>query len=159
MLEWRAPQVADFVRILGSARYAPGQTEDGVMADLRALLDELERAMPGIRASVSINRPDDRPTMAPFEVDKSSRIVRAVNDAYLVVRGTAQPTGALKPPAYYGTDAAHFYGRLGMEGVVCGPGGKYNTMPDERVDVADYLDAIRVYMLAILDVCGYSFQE
>lgn len=40
-----------------------------------------------------------------------------------------------------------------MEGVVCGPGGRYNTMPDERVDIADYLDMIKIYMLCILDIC------
>ena len=40
-----------------------------------------------------------------------------------------------------------------MEGIVCGPGGRYNTMPDERVDIADYLDMIRIYMLRILDIC------
>jgi acetylornithine deacetylase len=154
MLEWRAPQVADFVRIQGSARYAPGQSEDGVMADLRALLDEMENALPGIRASVKINRNDDRPTMLPFEVALDNRIVRSVNEAYRQVRGAEQPTGALPPSAFFGTDAAHFYQRLGMPGVVCGPGGKYNTMPDERVDVGDYLDAIRVYMLTILAICS-----
>jgi acetylornithine deacetylase len=36
---------------------------------------------------------------------------------------------------------------------VCGPGGRYNTMPDERVDIPDFLDMIRVYMLAMLDIC------
>jgi acetylornithine deacetylase len=40
-----------------------------------------------------------------------------------------------------------------MSGVVCGPGGRYNTMPDERVDVGDYLDMIRIYMLTILRIC------
>ena len=40
-----------------------------------------------------------------------------------------------------------------MEGVVCGPGGRYNTMPDERVDIADYLDAVRIYLLAIVEIC------
>ena len=37
-----------------------------------------------------------------------------------------------------------------MEGVVCGPGGRYNTMPDERVDIVDYIDMIKIYMLCIL---------
>ncbi|MEC7029517.1 MAG: M20 family peptidase, partial [Pseudomonadota bacterium] len=40
-----------------------------------------------------------------------------------------------------------------MPGIVCGPGGRYNTMPDERVDIVDYLDAIRIYLMTILDVC------
>ena len=48
---------------------------------------------------------------------------------------------------------AHFLHRLRMEGIVCGPGGRYNTMPDERVDVPGYLDMIRINMLAMLDVC------
>ena len=45
---------------------------------------------------------------------------------------------------------------LGMEGIVCGPGGKYNTMPDERVEIADYLDMIRIYKAVLLDVCGHA---
>ena len=68
------------------------------------------------------------------------------------MRREKQPTGPVKPYCYYGTDAAHLL-RAGMEGIVCGPGGRYNTMPDERVDVPDYLDMIRIYMLAILDIC------
>lgn len=37
--------------------------------------------------------------------------------------------------------------------VVCGPGGRHNTMPDERVDVPDYLDMIRIYLLTMCDIC------
>jgi acetylornithine deacetylase len=40
-----------------------------------------------------------------------------------------------------------------MQGVVCGPGGRYNTMPDERVDIGDYLDAVRIYLLTMLEIC------
>lgn len=154
MAEWRAPQVADVVQLKGSARYAPGQTREGVLADIRAVLAQLEREMPGLKTSVW--EKNDLPSMPPFEVATDSPIVRAVNAAYQHVRNTAQPTGPVLPPAYYGTDAAHFYQRLGMQGVVCGPGGRYNTMPDERVDIPDYLDMIRVYMLAILDICGVA---
>src|SRR3546814_12769853 len=78
--------------------------------------------------------------MGPFEVARDSRIVKAINAAYEDVRGSAQPTGTITPPAFYGTDAGHFYNILGMEGIVCGPGGQFNTMPDERVDIPDYLD-------------------
>ena len=79
--------------------------------------------------------------------------MQAINAAHLAVRGTAQPTGALTPPGFFGTDAGHLHAEAGMEGVVCGPGGKYNTMPDERVDRADYLDMIRIYLLTICDIC------
>ena len=73
--------------------------------------------------------------------------------AFRAVRGTEQPLGAVPPYCFYGTDAAHLLHRAKMEGIVCGPGGRYNTMPDERVDVPDYLDMIRIYMLTILEMC------
>ena len=151
--EWRAPQVADFARLKGSARYAPGQTREGVMADLRRVLDELEARRPGLKAVLIPREDANRPSMPPFEVAKDARIVKVVNAAYEAVRGEKQPTGAITPPGFYGTDASHLLHRAGMEGIVCGPGGRYNTMPDERVDIVDYLDAIRIYMLAILDIC------
>jgi Acetylornithine deacetylase/Succinyl-diaminopimelate desuccinylase and related deacylases len=66
----------------------------------------------------------------------------------------SQPNGAMAPPCFYGTDAAHFKHLAGMEGVVCGPGGKFNTMPDERVELKDYLDSVRIYILLIIDICG-----
>jgi acetylornithine deacetylase len=91
--------------------------------------------------------------MPAFEVPRDSRIVRALNCAYGAVRGSEQPTGAITPPGFYGTDAGHLYERGGMEGVVCGPGGRYNTMPDERVEIADFIDMVRIYLLTILDIC------
>jgi len=144
------------VRIKGSGRYAPGQTEAGALADLRRELDGLEARFPGLRATLTPEHEVGRPMMPSFEVPRDSLIVQAVNRAYEAVRGEAQPTGAVTPPGYYGTDAAHLYRSAGMQGIVCGPGGRYNTMPDERVDVADYLDAVRVYLLTILDVCGIA---
>ena len=153
LAEWRPPQVADFVRIKGSARYAPGQAEAGVLADMRSVLDDLERRFPGLKATLLPEHKVGRPMMPPFEVAKNSRIVKTINHAYELVRGANQPTGAILPPGFYGTDAAHFLNELAMEGIVCGPGGRYNTMPDERVDIPDYLDMIRIYTLAILDIC------
>ncbi|GLR77710.1 M20/M25/M40 family metallo-hydrolase (plasmid) [Azospirillum oryzae] len=152
--EWRSPQVADFVRIKGSARYATGQSEDGALADLRRELKALEARFPGLKATVFSEDRGGTPTMPTFEVAKDSQIVQAVNRAYRAVRGTDQPTGAITPPGFYGTDAGHLQHAGGMEGVVCGPGGRYNTMPDERVDIDDYLDMIRVYMLTIMEICG-----
>ncbi|MCG8355513.1 MAG: M20/M25/M40 family metallo-hydrolase [Kiloniellales bacterium] len=155
--DWRPPQIADFVRLTGTARYAPSQSKESVLADFRALLDRLEADTPGLRATVRAGDAEKgHPSMLPFEVADDACIVRTVNAAYREIRGADQPTGALRPPAFYGTDAAHFLHRAGMEGIVCGPGGKYNTMPDERVDRADYLDAVRLYLLAIIDICGVA---
>jgi acetylornithine deacetylase len=153
LAEWRPPQVADFVRIRGSARYAPGQTQEGVLADIDAELRGLEQRFPGLKATLVPEMIEGRPLMPPFEVSPDSRIVKAINAAYETVRGEKQPTGGITPTRFYGTDAGHLYHELGMEGIVCGPGGRYNTMPDERVDIIDYLDMIRVYMLTILEIC------
>jgi acetylornithine deacetylase len=157
--DWRAPQIADYLRLVGTARYAPSQSEDSVLRDIRRVLDELERAMPGLKAKVSRDgggQVGPRPTMLPFEVPREASIVKVISRAYQEVRGTPQPLGAVSPYCFYGTDAAHLLHRAHMEGIVCGPGGRYNTMPDERVDVTDFLDMIKVYMLCILDVCGVS---
>jgi acetylornithine deacetylase len=150
--EWRPPQVADYVKIKGSARYATGQVEADVLADMRAVLTDLEQRFPGLKATLTPEHQIGRPAMPPFFVPKTARIVEAVNRAFKTVRGTDQPTGAIRPPGYYGTDAAHL-AAAGMEGVVCGPGGRYNTMPDERVDIPDFLDMVRIYLLAMLDIC------
>jgi acetylornithine deacetylase len=152
--EWRPPQVADFVRIKGSGRYAPGQTEEGALKDLRREIEALEKRHPGLKATVETEATTGRVTMPSFEVAPDSAIVKAINAAYEQVRGQKQPTGAITPPGFYGTDAAHLYRMAGMEGIVCGPGGRYNTMPDERVDIVDYLDMVRIYILTILKICG-----
>ena len=151
--DWRPPQVADFARLKGSGRYGPGQTEKNAMADLRRVLDDLEDRFPGLKATVFLKQETGRHMIPAFEVAKDSRIVKAVNAAYAAIRAEPQPTGAITPPGFYGTDAGHLYAELGMEGIVCGPGGRYNTMPDERVDIADYLDMIRIYLLTIADIC------
>jgi acetylornithine deacetylase len=154
--EWRPPQVADFVRLKGSARYAPGQTEEIVLQDMRTVLEDLEQRYPGLKATLIPEHQQGRPMMPSFEVSRESPVVKAVNRAYRYVRGVDQPTGAITPPGFYGTDAAHLYRRGGMEGIVCGPGGRYNTMPDERVDIPDFLDAVRIYLLAILEICDLA---
>ncbi|WP_394700806.1 M20 family metallopeptidase [uncultured Cohaesibacter sp.] len=151
--EWRPPQVADYVRIKGSGRYGPGQTRENAVKDMRRKLDELEARFPGLKATVTPETRKGQPTMPAFEVAKDARIVTALNGAYKAVRGEDQPTGAIAPPAYFGTDAGHLWAVGGMEGVVCGPGGKFNTMPDERVEIVDYLDMIRVYLMTMVDIC------
>ena len=153
--DWRPPQVADFARLTGTVRYAPSQSQESVLADLRILLDTLESEFPGLRATVKAGHSESGyPAMRPFEVDRDSRIVTTTTTAYRRLRGEDQAIGAVPPPCFYGTDAAHFQHMTGMEGIVCGPGGKYNTMPDERVELRDYLDAVRLYLMLIVDICG-----
>ena len=94
-----------------------------------------------------------KPQMPPFEVSRDSPIVKAVNAAYQTVRGVPQPTGPVAPSCFFGTDAAHL-AAAGMEGIVCGPGGEFNTMPDERVRKSQFLDCVKIYILTIAEICG-----
>ncbi|KAI4594230.1 hypothetical protein KJ359_008505 [Pestalotiopsis sp. 9143b] len=151
LAEWRPPQVADMCKLAGSARYAPGQTQEGVMRDLAAVVKQVVLDFPGMTFEL---KQRFEPTMPAFEVSPESPIVKSLNDAYRDVRGTPQPTGVIAPTCFYGSDAGHLYKSLGMQGVVCGPGGKYNTRPDEKVDIPDYLDCIRMFMRVIVDICG-----
>ncbi|KAK6075080.1 diaminopropionate ammonia-lyase [Seiridium cupressi] len=154
LAEWRPPQVADVCKLSGSARYAPGQTQEGVMRDLAAVIEEVILEFPGMTYEL---KQRFEPTMPAFEVSPESRLVQSLNDAYRSVRGTTQPTGVIAPTCFYGSDAGHLYKSLGMEGIVCGPGGKYNTRPDEKVDIPDYLDCIRMFMRVIVDICRSDY--
>lgn len=151
--EWRPAQVSDYARLKGSGRYAPGQTQESALADMERVLAELKARHPGIKTHISAANQADRISMPAFEVPLDSPIVKALNEAFTLVRGEQQPTGPILPSGFYGTDAAHLYQEGGMQGVVCGPGGRYNTMPDERVDIQDYLDMIRIYISTILTIC------
>jgi len=151
--DWRPPQIADFARLSGTVRYGPSQSEKGVLADIGVMLNELKSEIPGLQASVVKQHAGTRPSMLPFEVELDAPIVKAVGRAFRQVRGVDQEQGPVLPCCFYGTDAAHLKHRAGMQGIVCGPGGRYNTMPDERVDIPDYLDMIRIYLLTILDIC------
>ena len=154
--DWRPPQVADHAGLSGSCRYGPGQTIESVTQDLEALLDVLKLEFPQLKSKLRIGGPTpDALQMPPFMVDPNSRIVTAVNTAYETIFFFFYPTGAISPPAFFGTDAAHL-AAAGMEGVVCGPGGEFNTMPDERVRKKQFLDCVRIYILCILDICGVS---
>lgn len=157
LVEWRPPQVADFCMLKGSARYAPGQTREGVLADMEVELAALRDRFPGLQTKlISMDTMEEKglTVMPAFEVRRDSPIVAAINAAYREVRGEDQPTGAISPTRFYGSDAGHLYKLGGMEGIVCGCGGRYNTMPDERVDIVDYIDMIKVYMLAMMNICG-----
>ena len=151
--EWRPPQVADFVRIKGSGRYAPGQTEDGALADLRVSSTRSKRGFPASRPRSwrrTARSPNHAVIRGRARRARSSRPSTALIEQYAAKSSRPAPLPArllrhrCRPSVRFG----------GMEGIVCGPGGRYNTMPDERVDIVDFPDMVRIYMLTILEICG-----
>ena len=88
-----------------------------------------------------------------FEIDKTAPIVQIVRDAHQRVMHRAPEVGAVAPYRYYGTDAP-FLAAVGSQGVVCGVGGKYNTMPDEKVELTDFHGGARIYASVAVAVCS-----
>jgi acetylornithine deacetylase len=151
--DWRPSLLADRCRIRFAVRYGPGQTPESVQSDIEAVLDRLRRDDPDFVAELRPNRGPHRLVMEPFEVASDADIVRTVVEAHRSVLGRDPPVGAVPPYKFYGTDAAHL-SRAGMLGLVYGPGGKYNTMPDERVEIRDLCAAARVYARTIVATCA-----
>jgi len=149
-LEWRVPQLPDLCTVKVALRYAPSQTPEGMIADVQTMLDKLTMDDTEFRAEIEIIRDLG---MGPFEVDVNEPVVQAVQAAHRQITGTSPRIGDVAPYKYYGTDAAHFQ-QYGLKGVVYGCGGKYNTMPDERVELKDLLDCAKVYTLSIMELCN-----
>ncbi|MFT8775238.1 MAG: M20/M25/M40 family metallo-hydrolase [Gluconacetobacter liquefaciens] len=157
--DWRPAQVADVAELRGSGRYAVGQNEEGARQDMERLLDVHRKRHPKARITLHIQGSDGHPVMPPFAESETVPVVEAVARAYTYVRGGVPGNGQTHPARFYGTDAGHLQYHGGMQGVVCGPGGRFNTMPDERVELRDYIDMIRIYMIAIMQVCGVASSE
>jgi acetylornithine deacetylase len=151
-LDWRPGLVPDYCTIVVDVRYGPGQSEESVFADVRQMLDRLQRDDADLRADIEPWGVERR-RMPFFIVEPDQPIVRIVAEAHRRVTGQEPRVGPVEPYKFYGTDAAHL-SRAGISGVVYGPGGKHTTSPNECMEVDDLVTAARVYALAIVDVCS-----
>jgi acetylornithine deacetylase len=152
-LEWRAAMVPDFCTIKVAGRIAPGQTAQSALDDVHIALEDLRRREPDLEFKLELASTANKPFRPPFEVDLGHPFVQSLASAHTRVTGAAPMVGDVAPYKFYGTDAAHL-AKAGMIGAVYGPGGKYNTMPDERVEIVDLVNAARVYALMIAETCG-----
>ncbi|MGE0814623.1 MAG: M20 family metallopeptidase [Vicinamibacterales bacterium] len=151
--DWRTPQVPDVATIKVAVRYGPGQTGEGVLADVQRELDRLSREHPEVKAEIAPPAASNTNRTDAFEVAKDAPFVQLVRRAHQRVMKRDPEVGAVAPYRYYGTDAP-FLAAAGAEGLVCGVGGKYNTMPDEKVELTDFHGGTRLYALVAAEVCG-----
>jgi acetylornithine deacetylase len=148
-LTWRPSLVPDYCELVYDIRIVPGQTPDSVMDDLRRVLARLAAEDPDLRAEVEVVR--EHIYFPPFEVPLDSPVVQTVVAAHREVVGEAPRVGALTPQKYAGADSAHMF-QAGIPGVLYGPGGKFLSVPDERVEVEQVVCASRVFALTIARV-------
>ncbi len=150
--DWRPSLVPDRCSITVDIRTIPGQTSETVLRDVRELLAGLKKRDPDFEAEAEIL---DMPFInhPPFHIDADEAIVKWCEEAHLAVTGQKVTVGAIAPYKFQGTDAAKLAG-AGMKGVVYGPGGKYVSIPNERVQIRDILIASRVYAQVAAAVCS-----
>lgn len=153
-LEWRPQQLADTCMVRGAGRFGKGQTLESAMKDLERFLQEQSARDPAFRAEVKLVS-KDRVFMPPFWSDPESRPAKALARAHEAVTGKAALIGTHTPSKFFGSDAAHL-AAAGMTGLLYGPGGKYNTMPDERVSIDEMLTASKTYARVVTDILGSS---
>lgn len=151
--DWRTPQVPDMATIKVAVRYGPGQSDRGVLADVQRELDGLTQEHRQVRAEIAPPAASNTNRTDAFEIAKDAPFVQLVARAHRRVLQRDPEIGAVAPYRYYGTDAP-FLAASGAQGVVCGVGGKFNTMPDEKVALADFHGGTRLYAAVAAEVCA-----
>jgi succinyl-diaminopimelate desuccinylase len=119
-------------------RIVPGETPEGVLAEIQELAERALAGSPALRVEVThrISRP-------ARESDPDSPLGRALQEAIRFLGGEPVIEGF-----FAGTDAKHFAPK-GWPVIVLGPGDPSTAhTPDEWVGIDEVLEATRIYALA-----------
>jgi acetylornithine deacetylase len=150
-LEWRVALVPDYCYALLDVRIVPGQTPGTVKADLERVIARVRRTRPRLQAEVGLMDRTRHLFMPPFHVPQKAEVVQATAAAHRAVIGSEPEWGGVTKLA--GSDAAHLWA-AGIPGLLYGPGGRFLSRPDEKVEVRDIVAAARVYALVAADLCS-----
>jgi len=128
-------------------RMIPGQTHEGVMAELFGVLDALKAEDPSMEYTWEII--SDRPVL---DIPEDSDIVKVCCEAYKEVTGK----DAELYRRHGGSDAATIFGHNGILMPNWGPGNDMTeaTTPNEKICISDYLAAVEYYMLTLVKLMG-----
>jgi acetylornithine deacetylase len=150
-LEWRVALVPDYAYALLDVRIVPGQSPASVKADLERVIERVGRREPRLRAEVELVDRTRHLFMPPFYVPPKAEVVQATARAHRTVIGGEPEWGGVT--RFAGSDAAHLW-NAGIPGLLYGPGGRFLSRPDEKVEVRDIVAAARVYALVAADLCS-----
>jgi len=124
--------VPDSCTIAIDRRTLPGETDEGILDEMRAALGEA-----GLSASLEIIHRAD-----PVEVDPNSEIVTHAIAAHTAVRGAGARIGAMTGA----TDAHVLAGKAGIPTIIFGPGSLDQAhTTTEHVAIQDLIDGARIY--------------
>jgi acetylornithine deacetylase len=135
-------------------------TVDGIVADIRRVLDPLAARDPELRYEIEIPPPDwfrgrRRLVMDPFDMPIDAPIVRAVAASYRAVTGRdPSKIGTVLPHSYSADDTCHLW-KAGIPCLLYGPGVERGGPDgdDSCVLVSEMVTVTRVLALTALDVC------
>jgi len=154
------PYVPDLCTILVDVHFVPGQTVDGIVADIRGALDPVAARDPELRYEIEIPPPGRfkgrrRLVMDPLDVPIDAPIVQAVARSYRTVTGREpRAIGTVLPHSYSADDTCHLW-KAGIPCLLYGPGVIRGGADEDDacVLVSEMVKVTRVLAVTALDVC------
>ena len=154
------PYIPDMCTIIVDVHFLPGQTVDGIVADIRRVLDPLLAEDPELSYEIEIPPPDffkgrRRLVMDPLDVPQDAEIVQAVARSHEDVTGqTPQAIGTVLPYSYTANDTCHLW-NAGIPCLLYGPSVIRGSgdEDDSCVIISEMVQCTKVIALTALDVC------
>jgi acetylornithine deacetylase len=155
------PYIPDLCTIMVDVHFLPGMTVDGILADIRRVLDPLTTQDPELRYAIEVPPPDffkgrRRLVMDPLDVPLDSDVVQTVARHYQTVAGQPpKAIGTVLPFSYTADDTCHLW-KAGIPCLLYGPGViKGGADEDDScVIISDMVKVTKVLALTALDVCN-----
>ena len=155
------PYIPDLCTIIVDVHFVPGQTVEGILADIRTVLDSLQADNPELKYEIEIPPPASfkgrrRLVMNPLDVPKDTYIVHAVARSHQTVTGQSpQAIGAVLPYSYTSNDTCHLW-NAGIPCLLYGPAvvrGEKDE-DDSCVIISEMVTCTKVLALTALEVCN-----
>ena len=154
------PYVPDVCTIIVDVHFLPGQTVDGIVADIRRALDPLTVQDPRLRYEIELPPPAHfkgrrRLVMDPFDMPVDAPIVQAVARSYRAVTGREpKAIGTVLPHSYSADDTCHLW-KAGIPCLLYGPATIRGDADEDDacVLVSEMEKVTRVLAVTALDVC------
>jgi succinyl-diaminopimelate desuccinylase len=141
----KANVVPDKASIYVDRRTVPGETPDGVRAEIEAVAKQAIQNVPGCTVEVSWEYPGKEASEAPVD----DPLVQAMLGANERLGGDTEPTGFSMA-----TDG-RFWQALGVPTIIYGPGDPATAhQPDEWVGIDEIMEATRAYAVAMVRLIG-----
>ena len=154
------PYIPDICTIIVDVHFLPGQIVDGIVADIRRVLDPLQSEDPELSYEIEIPPPEffkgrRRLVMDPLDVPRDSEIIQAVARCHQEVTGTPpKAIGAVLPYSYTANDTCHLW-NAGIPCLLYGPAVLRGSggHDDSCVIISEMVQCTKVLALTALDVC------